>query len=184
MRALTLLSLVIAIAASQVACTPKPAAFSVAVTDGNDDRFADKQYYNSEGCTGNNVSPRLIWTEPPAGTQSLAVTIFDPDAKTDHGGWWHWLISDLPPETRELKAGAGAGSGLPSGAVQYANDFGQPAYGGPCPPIGENHGYVITLYALKKVQLQMPAGASDADIRARLEANAVAKTTTVLRAGR
>ena len=182
MRALTFFGL--ALLATQASCAPKPAAFSLAATDANDGDFAATLYYNAYGCTGSNVSPRLIWTEPPAGTQSLAVTIFDPDAKTDHGGWWHWLVSDLPPDSRELKPGAGSGTGLQPGAVQYKNDFGDTAYDGPCPPIGENHTYVITLYALKTAHLQVPAGASDADIRTALEANAVTKTTTTLKAGR
>ncbi len=166
------------------ACAPKPTAFSVAATDAQDGDFASRQYYNSEGCTGDNASPRLIWTEPPKGTQSLAVTIFDPDAKTDHGGWWHWLVSDIPSDTRELKAKAGSGDGLPSGAHQYANDFKIEGYGGPCPPIGETHTYVITLYALKTAHLEVPARASDADIKAKLEGAAIAQATTTLRAGR
>lgn len=172
----------LAFAAFIAACAPRHAAFSLAATDASNGDFASTQYYDSEGCTGNNVSPRLIWTEPPAGTQSLAVTIFDPDAKTDHGGWWHWLVSDLPSDTRELKAGAG--SGLPAGAIQYPSDFGAAAYGGPCPPVGETHTYVITLYALKVPQLQMPAGSSDAQVRAKLDANAIATAKTTLKAGR
>ncbi len=184
MRALTTLVLAALVVAGQAACAPKPAAFTVAVTDDSDGHFTAAQYYSSQGCTGNNISPRLIWTEPPAGTRSLAVTIFDPDAKTDHGGWWHWLVADLPPDSRELKAGAGAGLDLPSGAVQYNNDFSQPGYGGPCPPVGETHTYVVTLYALKTAHLTVPAGASDNDIRTVLDAAALSKATTTLSAGR
>ncbi len=180
MRALYSLAFAIAL----TACAPRPAAFTLAATDANNGRFAATQYYNSQGCTGSNVSPRLIWTEPPIGTQSLAVTIFDPDARTDHGGWWHWLISDLPSDSRELKAGAGGAISPPAGAIQYPNDFGAAAYGGPCPPVGETHTYVITLYALKVPQLKMPAGATDAEIKARLDADAIATATTKLKGGR
>ena len=183
MRALSVLVFA-AVCASQAACAPRPAGFTIAATDANGGDFASTQYYDSQGCTGNNVSPRLIWTEPPAGTQSLAVTVFDPDAKTDHGGWWHWLVSDLPSDSRELKAGAGGAAGMPSGAVQYNNDFQQVGYGGPCPPVGETHTYVITLYALKTAHLSVPTGASDGDIRKALEAAALAKATTTLKAGR
>ena len=38
-----------------------------------------KHVYDSFGCTGDNVSPELSWSEPPAGTKSLAVLVHDPD---------------------------------------------------------------------------------------------------------
>ncbi len=31
-------------------------------------------------CKGDNVSPELAWSNPPAGTKSYAFTVFDPDA--------------------------------------------------------------------------------------------------------
>ena len=49
--------------------------------------MADAQVYNAFGCTGGNVSPSLAWKNPPPGTQSFAVTVFDPDAPTG-SGWW------------------------------------------------------------------------------------------------
>lgn len=164
--------------AGTAACAPRP-PFSVAVTDANDGRFASAQYYDSQGCTGNNVPPRLIWTTPPASARSLAVTVFDPDAQQGQG-WWHWLVSDLPPETRELKPDAA----LPAGALSYANSFGQAGYGGPCPPVGETHHYVITLYALRDAHLNVPAGATPDAVKALLEADAITEAHTTLTAGR
>lgn len=43
------------------------------------------------GCEGGNQSPALTWTQPPEGTQSLAITVHDPDAPTG-SGWWHWVV--------------------------------------------------------------------------------------------
>ena len=45
-------------------------------------------------CTGSNISPSLAWSEPPAGTQSFALIMDDPDASV--GTWVHWVCSTFP----------------------------------------------------------------------------------------
>ena len=57
------------------------------------------------GCEGLNQSPHLVWNDPPAGTQSFAITVYDPDAPTG-SGWWHWIVLDIPAHTRAMLAGA------------------------------------------------------------------------------
>jgi Raf kinase inhibitor-like YbhB/YbcL family protein len=97
-------------------------------------------------CDGDNRSPHLTWTEPPAGTRSLALIVDDPDAP--HGTFAHWLLYDLPPDIRELGERApGAGTG--ERGHEGRNSFGDFGYGGPCPPPGDPpHRYRFTLYAL------------------------------------
>lgn len=106
--------------------------------------------FNSFGCTGKNISPDLEWSNPPAGTKSFAVTVYDPDAPTG-SGWWHWTVFNLPADLRSLPAGAGSSPHkLPKGAIQGNTDFGKPGYGGPCPPPGsEPHHYHFKVFALK-----------------------------------
>ena len=41
------------------------------------------------GCSGGNASPALSWKNPPAGTKSFVLTVYDKDAPTGLG-WMHW----------------------------------------------------------------------------------------------
>ena len=90
-------------------------------------------------CNGQNISPALSWSGEPAGTQSFAVTMFDPDARAGRG-WWHWTVFNIPASVHGMAAGAGSGGSndLPAGAAQGRNDFGVSQYSGPCPPPGEH----------------------------------------------
>jgi Raf kinase inhibitor-like YbhB/YbcL family protein len=140
----------------------------------------NKQFFNSFGCHGENISPELSWSNAPAGTQSFAVTIYDKDAPTG-SGFWHWLIFNIPADVTELKSDAGnISKGLaPAGSIQSNTDFGQPGYGGPCPPPGGIHEYLITVYALKtKLNLDKTAGA--AFVGFNLNANTIAKASIVM----
>ncbi|OIQ89364.1 putative kinase inhibitor protein [mine drainage metagenome] len=145
-------------------------------------RLPAAQVLNGFGCLGENRSPALAWSDVPAGTQSFAVTLFDPDAPTG-SGWWHWLLFDLPAGTRGLAAGAAAG-GLPVGARQGRNDFGDAGYGGACPPPGPAHRYIFTLYALDVGHLAVGPGASGAMVAYQLRAHSLGTARLSLRYGR
>ena len=100
-------------------------------------------------CEGQNISPPLAWDGVPAGTKSLALIIDDPDApdpKAPKRVWVHWILYNLPTDSRGLAENAGR-AGLPAGASQGLTDAKQTSYGGPCPPIGR-HRYFHKLYAL------------------------------------
>jgi Raf kinase inhibitor-like YbhB/YbcL family protein len=116
-------------------------------------------------CEGDDISPPLAFGNVPDGTRSLALVIDDPDApdpKAPKHVWAHWLVYNLPPDTKGLPQDAGR-SGLPNGAVTGLNDRKQAAYHGPCPPIGR-HRYFLKLYAL---DTKLPA---EALTKAELEA--------------
>jgi Raf kinase inhibitor-like YbhB/YbcL family protein len=96
-------------------------------------------------CEGQDLSPPLAWTDPPAGTKSFAFISDDPDApgKT----WVHWVLYNLPPSVRQLPESFPSDEELPDGTRQGMTDFGRIGYGGPCPPSG-THRYFFKLYAL------------------------------------
>ena len=122
--------------------------------------------HSAMGAGGQNVSPDLAWSGAPEGTQSYALTMYDPDAPTG-SGWWHWVVYDIPASATGLVMGAGAagGAALPAGAKLGRTDFGTAEYGGAAPPPGHGpHRYIFTLYALKMPRLDVPPDATAAMI--------------------
>jgi len=99
-------------------------------------------------CDGADVSPPLIWNNPPNGSKAFALISDDPDAPAS--AWVHWVIYDLPGDAKELAEGVPAQESLPNGAKQGLNDFKKAGYGGPCPPRGPAHRYFFKLYALDR----------------------------------
>jgi Raf kinase inhibitor-like protein, YbhB/YbcL family len=103
-------------------------------------------------CDGPDLSPALAWSGLPAGTQSLALIVDDPDAPDPDAPkttWVHWVLYNLPPTAAGLPEGIPP-SALPPGTLQGTNDWHRTGYGGPCPPIG-THRYFHKLYALDTV---------------------------------
>jgi Raf kinase inhibitor-like YbhB/YbcL family protein len=138
------------------------------------------------GCKGQNISPALSWSGEPAGTQSFAITMYDPDAPTG-SGWWHWTLFNIPASVHGLAAGAGSegSKDLPAGAGQGRTDFGFSHYGGPCPPAGDHaHHYEITVYAVKVAKLPLDDTASGAKVGFNLHFNTLATAKIVGRYGR
>ena len=128
---------------------PEPAIFTITSSDLTD-TIDEKHVLNGFGCSGENLSPALTWTNAPPETKSFAVTAYDPDAPTG-SGWWHWVVFNIPESTTSLPQGTPAsvpiGGKSPPG-IQSRTTFGQPGYGGPCPPPGSTHEYVFTVHAL------------------------------------
>jgi Raf kinase inhibitor-like YbhB/YbcL family protein len=158
-------------AACGMACVPA-LAMDVTSTDMADGAAVSLAHVYGQ-CGGANVSPALSWSGAPSGTRSFAVTTFDPDA---HGkGWWHWIAFDIPASTNALPPGAGRGSGLPAGAVQGNNDFGEAGYDGPCPPEGSGlHHYQFTVWALADEKLPFNPGTYGAVVEDYLKKHALA----------
>lgn len=145
----------------------------------------EAQVLNGFGCEGPNVSPALSWLNAPEGTQSFAVTVYDPDAATG-SGWWHWVAFDISADVTGLEAGAGSeGGAMPKDSVQSTADAGVSAYGGACPPEGGTpHRYVFTAYALGTASLGLDANASGAMVGLFLNMNALARDSITVSYGR
>jgi Raf kinase inhibitor-like YbhB/YbcL family protein len=117
----------------------------------------------SSSCDGeSSVSPALKWSAPPAGTQSFALIAIDRDSPFGVR-FVHWVLFDLPPETRELPEGIAKQRQLPDGSRQGLNGYDKTGYVGPCPPGHSPHRYVFNLYALDR-KLNLPGDVSKEDL--------------------
>ncbi|NML31970.1 YbhB/YbcL family Raf kinase inhibitor-like protein [Paraburkholderia antibiotica] len=115
------------------------------------------QVFDQNDCKGGNHSPQLTWRDAPAGTRGFAITMFDEDAPGR--GWWHWAVAGIPATVDSLPENASSSGFLKKlGAVEARNDFDTDGYGGPCPPPGKPHRYIITVYALNAVDLRLAQG--------------------------
>lgn len=115
-------------------------------------------------CEGDNVSPPLAWTKVPEGTEELALVVGDPEG--DGGVFHHWVVLGISPTAAEVATGE-----VPEGAVQAKGSSENPTWIGPCPPNGEEHDYVFSLYPLSR-----PLGMGDgAELKDALDAIADAR---------
>jgi Raf kinase inhibitor-like YbhB/YbcL family protein len=119
-------------------------------------------------CRGAGSSPPLAWTGLPAGTQSVALVVLDPDAPS--GTFVHWVLFAMPPTQQELATGTS-----PPGTMQALNSAGDRGWTPPCPPSGTHH-YRFTVYALGEPPDVLDGADPETAISA-IEAAAIAQGT-------
>jgi Raf kinase inhibitor-like YbhB/YbcL family protein len=98
----------------------------------------------SANCVGQNISPPLAWSNPPAGTKSFALVMVDPEARGG-SGVVHMVIYGIPASV----------TGFAEGELSQPSDkfvggkstMGKATYSGPCPPPGAYHHYTLILIA-------------------------------------
>lgn len=129
---------------------PNPAPNTLKVTLGGlkDGAVDNASVFKGFGCSGENKSLAVSWEGAPKDAKSFAVIVHDPDAPTGVG-FFHWTVFNLPATTTKLDLGASGAGIKAAGGVEGYTDFGMSAYGGPCPPPGAPHRYIVTVYALK-----------------------------------
>jgi len=125
---------------------------------------------------GEDLSPPLSWSGPPAAARELALIVDDPDAPTKEP-WVHWVIYNLPVTQSELAEGIApvAQPQAAPGVVQGKNSWNSVGYRGPAPPKGHGtHRYYFKLYALDTA-LRLPEGLDKAGLLKKMEGHIVSQ---------
>lgn len=103
--------------------------------------FKNNEYIPSKyTCDGEDINPELIIENIPEDTQSMVLTVEDPDSQGKT--WLHWALYNISPTTQRIFEDS-----IPPGAAECVSDFGSTGYGGPCPASGI-HRYNFKLFAL------------------------------------
>lgn len=159
---------------------PRVPVFELTSEDVDDGGVFDRpQVSGLMGAGGSDTSPQLSWRGFPRGTESFAVTIYDPDAPTA-SGFWHWAVADIPASVTSLPSGAGDGGRLPSGAIALLNDASLHRYVGAAPPAGHGpHHYYIVVHAVDVASLDLPDNATPAYLGFNLFGHTLARATIV-----
>jgi Raf kinase inhibitor-like YbhB/YbcL family protein len=126
------------------------------------------------------ASPALSWTPGPAGTQSYALIMEDPDSKTAPNPpipVVHWVVWNIPAQTMSLREGLAKGPRLedPKELRQGPGTSGIVGYFGPKPPPGDPpHHYHFQIFALD-TELSLPVGADRDQVLKALAGHVIAK---------
>ena len=111
------------------------------------ERLAVKNAGNNKAnpnCVGDNISPALNWSNPPEGTKSYALLMFDPEGRPP-GGVSHWVAYGIAPSVTGFAEGE-----VTKTSDKYVGGLSTqklPSYSGPCTPAGAPHHYTFTLMA-------------------------------------
>ena len=126
-------------------------------------------------CEGEDLSPELNWEGSPEGTLSYVLIVEDPDAP--RGTFIHWVVYDLPAAFHKMHMGMGNDPDLADGIKHGVSDFGNEAYGGPCPPRSHGtHRYFFILRALDVKTLGIGEGAKKSDVERAMKGHVLAET--------
>jgi Raf kinase inhibitor-like YbhB/YbcL family protein len=103
--------------------------------------------------SGDNLSPAITWSNPPAGTESYAI-LFVGDPVADGGGTWIlWALYNLPGDVQSLPEGLVPNDEglLEIGGEHLENSYLELAYSGPPTHPIETRRFYLRLYALDTV---------------------------------
>jgi Raf kinase inhibitor-like YbhB/YbcL family protein len=124
-------------------------------------------------CVGENVSPALSWSNPPEGTKSFALMMFDPEGRPPNGVS-HWVAYGIPPSVTGFAEGEVSKpsdkyvGGTSTQKVGY--------YSGPCTPAVAPHHYTFTLIATDLEPTALAPGLTRDELIKALDGHAKAAT--------
>src|SRR5665213_628145 len=181
MKTLALLAAGAAVAFAQAPSQPKaPARPGLTLTSPafEDGGIIPNKYTQSDP---KPVSPKLDWTNVPAGTVSFVLWMHDPDTslqkKTDQV--LHWLAFNIPGTETGLPEGVPNEAKLPDGTVQPKSLRGAFGFMGPgAGAAGPYHHYTFELFALD-TKLDLGPDAGLADVMKAVEGHILGKGVTV-----
>ena len=125
--------------------------------------FADGEAIpGKHSCYGLGLSPPVSWTGAPEGTMSIAVVLVEPDSP-EGKNWVHWLLYGIPPAATEVPEALRSTAAASVGAKHGKNDFRRLGWEGPCPERGEDHSYLLKVYALD-TEIDLEEGATKGEI--------------------
>ncbi len=126
------------------------------------------------------VSPALAWTNTPAGTQSFALIVDDPDTALQHSTneVLHWAAFNIPASATSLPEGVPNESTLPDGTIQPLNTGKKNGFMGPGARGNVYHHYTFQLYALD-TKLSLGPDATRAQIMSAMDGHVLAKAVLV-----
>ena len=130
---------------------------------------------------GEDVSPDLEFLNVPEKAKSLALIMDDPDAPP--GTWIHWVIYNLPKDTRHLPENFPKKEALKDGTKQGpcwgVDSFERVGYYGPMPPPGKPHHYFFKLFALDKTLDIKPSHATKNELLKAMKGHILASAELV-----
>ncbi len=93
----------------------------------------------------------------------------DPDSLAH---WVHWVVFNIPADIKQWP------SENIDKVINGNNNWEKTGYGGPCPPIGNEHHYVFVLYALDTF-LNLPEGSSASQVRVAMKGHVLEQTQII-----
>ena len=136
------------------------------------ERLATKNAGNNKAnpnCVGDNISPALNWANPPEGTKSYALLMFDPEGRPP-GGVSHWVAYGISPSVTGFAEGE-----VSKPSEKYVGGIGTNKftfYTGPCTPAGPLHHYTFTLIATDLEPVVLKEGMTRDELIKALEGHA------------
>lgn len=181
MKILILSAVIAATAFAQANPQPKAAprpGLTLTSTAFEDGGIIPKKYTQAESTW---ISPKLEWTNVPAGTVSFVLYMHDPDValRRKIDDYLHWLAIDIPGSAAGLPEAVPNEARLPDGTVQLQSSAGKTGYLGPgAPAQGPNHHYTFELFALD-TKLDLAPDASRADVLKAIDGHILGKGVLV-----